>query len=362
MDDIRIKEPPKWKPDRVPRIGEDVPEKIKRFYDIKDELDWVQEKNWWAEAFDLDNMGIINIGAKDKGQPVFELWRAMTEVDGYVCCTDSKRRVIRILNSELQSFRKESAKQTKAFMLVADPGSGKTYFTQCLAKSLGFKYLSFNLSQMLTKSDVLDRFDRIITTQYKQQENEPLLVVFDEIDAKIQGDYAFHIFLDPLEAGTYERGGKVFPFKPCVWVFIGTKSPTDIPDADGNGASKAKDFESRLTRQSLRFGPDAEEFRKRRSDIKSQKKIEQVYVVVSLLRKFFPDVQSISRKVVKGLVKLPDMEIRELKHFVTAFESIQYGKVVSKNFPLRWLQQVRTGQFPEKDFKKLEEEDMIQIV
>ena len=113
-------------------------------------------------------------------------------------------------------------------MLVASPGSGKTFLVNRLAKSLGMRGLKFNITQMLSKSDILDCFDTIVTTQ-AQNRDEKIIVFFDEINAQLGGQYVYDTFLAPIEEGVYVRAGKTFPIDPCVWIFAGTEKPTDDP-------------------------------------------------------------------------------------------------------------------------------------
>ena len=81
--------------------------------------------------------------------------------------------------------------------------------------------LSFNITTMTRREDLLACFDQIVTTQ-SQPRDDPLLVFFDEINAYLENHPVYHAFLAPLEDGYYLRGGIKFLIRPCIWLFAGT--------------------------------------------------------------------------------------------------------------------------------------------
>jgi hypothetical protein len=350
----RIQTPEQWKPSEVPFI-----EKSKIITDYQfDTLicpNWKKEKVYWKCSREL--YGVIKKEVNGEKKEYFELWRGMTDVDGYVCLTKSKRSVINKLNSELRSYKNQIEKRSKAYMIVADPGSGKTYLIQRIADALGYRFIPFNISQMLTKNDILDCFDTIITTQFKQDKDVPIIVFFDEINAKIQNEHVFDMFLAPLEDGTFMRKGKIYPIKPFVWIFVGTEHPSKRWSKEERRAIKAIDFESRLDLPALNFMKDEKD------DLEVLiSRTEKVYLGVCLLRSFYPDVQNVSEKVLRTFHSLPDLEIRDLKHFVKAFQNIQYGKVISSNIAVDWIKTFLKGRFNIDDYFHWEEGPLVEIV
>lgn len=91
-------------------------------------------------------------------------------------------------------------------------------------------------------------------------------------------------------------------------------------------------------------------------------KTEVVYFGVTLLRSFYPDVHKVSEKVLKTFYELSDLAIRDLKHFVKAFEDIQYGKVVSSNIPVDWLDTFQKGKFNFDKYNSWKEGKLIEII
>ncbi|MCP4695544.1 MAG: AAA family ATPase [Gammaproteobacteria bacterium] len=314
---------------------------------------WESTKKDWDSA--VTSYGIIGEkknGEKNEENMRLELWRAMTDVEGYICCVKSKRKVIQKLVKELEGFNANGRRQHKSYMLIASPGSGKTFLIDCLAKSLGLRPLSFNITQMLSKSDILDCFDTIVTTQ-AQDRKESLLVFFDEINATLQGQHVYDTFLAPLEEGVYVRAGKTFHIDPCIWFFAGTEGPAEGNDKDKS--AKADDFESRLSLAPLKLT-------KSRSEEGDEARLENVYLGVSLLRSIFPDVRKVSQKVLRTFHSLrPELEIRELKHFVKSFVDIQYGKVLGRNVSLDWLREFRHQEIDISDWENWPEDSEVDI-
>lgn len=340
----RIITPKNWKPTNVPIIQQ--PPKSTTLSTEKDLFDWHIEKKRWKQANEL--YGII----KDEENTLFfQLWRGMPDIEGYICLSPTKKTVINLLKKELRGYKNLKIRNSKAYLIQASPGSGKSFLISTLAKNLGFQLLSFNVSQMLSKQDLLDCFDTIITTQFSKKSEQPIIVFFDEINAKVQHEYVYDIFLQPLEDGTFVRGGKTYPINPFVWIFVGTETSIEMRQND----TKADDFISRLDLPPLTFGTIGPT-----SKIREYDKTETVYIGVSLLKKFYPDVQWVSEKVIKTFYEFPAPAIRDIKHFVKSFLNIQYGKVLSDNIPVSWLDKFRP-EFDLKSYRTWEEGDLVKI-
>jgi hypothetical protein len=284
-------------------------------------LGWEQAKTSWDQAF--SQWGTVTYGRKK----YIELWRSMIEVDDYVCCVKSNRETLRVLVEELTQFKQSKKREHSGYMLVASPGSGKTFLMERLAKAIGLYFQPFNVTQMVSKGDILDWFDTIVSEQSKQRDI-PFLIFVDEINAQLSGQYIFDTFLEPLAAGKYTRTGKTFYIEPCAWIFVGTKLPGAEADSN-NHTDKISDFISRLKRVPLNFnfgvGPE-----------KGLQQTENVYRGVFLLRKTFPDVNSVSERVLNLFHMLPsELPVRKLSYFVKQFDGIQLGKVLARNVPTK---------------------------
>jgi len=156
--------------------------------------------------------------------PRIELWRAMSEVDGCIGVPRAKRAMLADIAREIDMFVKSKDRVHRSFLVSDDPGGGKTTMIRLLAEGHRMRFLSFNVTELMRKSDLLGCFDTIVTTQ-AQDPSTPILVFIDEINAKLEGESIYSAFLAPLEDGHYSRDGKTFWLEPCVWVFAGTENP-----------------------------------------------------------------------------------------------------------------------------------------
>jgi hypothetical protein len=190
---------------------------------------------------------------------------------------------------------------------------------------------------MMSKSDLLDCFDVISTTQFENPGTR-LLVFIDEIDAPLGDEAVYNAFLAPLERGVYRRAGKTFRLGECFWLFAGTHDPTS------SGAAKASDFVSRLT-----LKPCAMVTGK-----KDNYRLENVYLGVAILRTQFPDVREISTDVLKAFHAIkPDTSIRQLRQFVKDFVDIKSGEVRRNNIPQQWLAELGISRIKESSHKEV---------
>jgi hypothetical protein len=324
----------------------------------------------WEQAY--KNLGVIFRETKEE-YGVLEIQRAMVEVDGYVCCVETKRKVLRQLTAEIQSFDPEG--NSKAFMLKASPGAGKSYLVKKLAESHGLDLLQFNITSLLTRNDLLDCFDTIVTTQARARHMK-YLVFFDEINSDLEGHPVYDAFLRPLEEGLYVRAGKSFYIGPCIWVFAGTRDPNSedkeqesVITKKGNDfvsrqTVKGTDFVSRLTVPPLLFDYDWTLEREFRND--ELERLENVYSGAALLKRQFPDVTHVSGAVLEVFrVIPPKTPVRKIDRFVKRFDEIQYGKVLTKNLPIGWERYMDVSPMGERNWKDNRKElngRMIKIV
>jgi len=293
-------------------------------------FDWKTAEAQWTKAF--HNIGVIEVG---EGKRIIEPERAMTEIKNYICCVKSKRKAVLQLVNEINSFARRPPEHPQSYMLLADPGSGKTYLVKCLAKAANLSLRDFNIAQMLSKNDVLDCFDTIVTTQ--AFEKKPVLAFFDEINARIEGEHVYDLFLAPIEDSCYVRGGKTFHLKPCIWIFAGTERPV-LGKPDRDKETKALDFESRLTfPEPLSLAIDESN-----SEQVAELRLERVYVGVTYIKRYFPDVKRVCEDVLKLFHSLPpDLSVRDLDHLVRSFVNVQFGFVKNENIPHEWLKRLK---------------------
>lgn len=323
-----------------------------------------QEMKKWKQAF--DGLGIVRVSPSDvnrkcgdsptaaipsrvssKTRRQFQLWRSMVEIPGYVCIDDRKRSELRRLRLGIENFPKNS-KHHASCMIVASPGSGKSFLVKCIASVLGFRIVPFNITQLRSKADLVNCFDTIVAIQ--KDEDRPLLVFMDEINAPLEGGPPYSSFLTALEDGSYVRDGKTFSIYPCIWVFAGTTTPGEKKFVDSKmmyGPDKGSDFFSRLTFGTIDLKRNAQletdessaGYAVQQGDDKAKRAhhmraLENVYIGVAHLKSEFREVRYVSEQVLEAFYALPIViGVRDIKHFVRCFREIQYGRVTSRNVP-----------------------------
>jgi len=185
---------------------------------------WMPTKAHWKDAF--SGLGVLNVSVGEKKSPQFHLWRAMTDVSGYVACLPTKRAVLQVLLQEGRAFIHDRSRP-RSFMIIDKPGSGKSFLVNRLAHCLGMRFLSFNITQLHNRNDLIECFDTIVTTQ-AQDPRQGVLVFIDEINAKLGGQHVYDAFLAPLEDGVYVRAGKTFHIETCMWYLRALYDPHQI--------------------------------------------------------------------------------------------------------------------------------------
>lgn len=339
-------------------------------------FDWPELRKEWREA--MSDVGVI--GHSSKEPKALELWRSMLEVEDYVCCDEATRSRLRSLVHGVQAFARRPRHHSSC-MLVAAPGSGKTFLAKRVAQAAGLRFLPFNITQMRSKADILECLDTIVAAQ-AEASRDRLLVFIDEINAELESAPVYGAFLTPLEDGTYIRAGKTFTIQPCVWMFAGTSATggdAALTDAGTSRtrASKESDFLSRLsmgvidlTRSGRSGGDEAEDTVERAmAETVANKRVEElhglenVYLGAAILKQEFPDVRRVSELVLRAFWELPrSIKIRDIKHFIRRFDDIQYGQVTARSVPLsdwpggnagllacrRWREWRSTDFYPDK--------------
>ncbi len=286
---------------------------------------WREAHEEWKLAFSLDTLGIID----EHDGPRLELWRAMTELPGYICIVRRKRETVAALVHMLRSFAHSDRSKQQSCLLEAPPGTGKTHLVRCLAEQANFRVLQFNITHLYRREGLLDCFDRISTTQAEFHDT-PLLIFFDEINASLDGESPFSSFLSPLEEGVYIRAEKSFHIGPAVWLFATTKFNREEP--------KAPDFESRLTGGVVPLSAPHED------PEGDSTKLERVYLAASLLKATFPEIEFITEDVLDLFRRLPgDLSTRRITQLAANFRDVRRRKVVSENIPWNWITESSDG-------------------
>jgi len=268
--------------------------------------DWDQ----WQQA--MTGLGIITAKVE---KPAVQIRRACIEFPEYICLVPAKRKALARLRDEIVEFRPSRVSRPISGLLVSRPGAGKSHFVKRLEMSLNLKTLSYNITTLSHRDDLLACFDQIVTTQSELTPEDKLLVFFDEINAHFAGHSVYDVFLAPLEDGYYIRRSFKFHIRPCIWLFAGT--------VDGEGIkkdAKGSDFISRLTMGQIDLTLNSSEY-------PEIQKTERVYLGLSLARAAYSDLTSVRKRVLRVLSELkPGLSTRDIRRFVERNLAVSRGQ------------------------------------
>ena len=292
---------------------------------------WKEEEANWLDS--QSGTGIVEVTRKGRKERVLQVWRSWSQLSGYVCCVQEKRRIIDEIGRRLAAFRTNPSHSAAfSLLLQADPGAGKTYLARSLAKEYDFNFLAFDITQMIHRDELLDLFEAVSTLQARSR--DPVLVFVDEINALLDNSQVYGAYLAPLEEGFYVRRGRTFSLKPCVWVFAGTKLGED----ERMRAEKLSDFRSRVSLikaidyKSLKSaaGPGNRFY--------AEARLEQVYIGAVMLRSAYSDIGRVSMDVIRYFQSLDPSEApaRKIRKLVETLENVQYGTVTKKKNCRNW--------------------------
>jgi hypothetical protein len=278
------------------------------------EVKWDESKAQWNAAF--SDLGLVT----DHRRKEFQLWRGMTELSNYVACNPTKRQALNTIIRAGRALRDTEPveRRQKSFLIVDNPGSGKSYLIECLRRELGFTLMHFNVTRIESKNEIFKFLEDVSRAQRGLR--DPVLIFVDEIDAKVGPREIYDAFLEPLEDGRFGGFGEL---DPALWIFAETKNPSQFQKSK---IIKASDFVSRLSDPIFDFRLSS----RRGSDIA---RVEQVYVGVACLLKRFPEITQISRRVLRAFRSLKAATPREIRRFVSEFEEVQLSRVMVHNLP-----------------------------
>lgn len=323
-----------------------------------------------------------------------QVWRSSTDLPGYIACIELKRSEIGRMWQAMRDFtRQVDVQRPLSILLEADPGVGKTFLAETLAKAIECHRIQRDITQMLHRDELLDLFDSIATAQAER--DEPVVVFVDEINATLDNSPVYSAFLSLLEANYYMRSGTKVTLKPCIWIFASTSAQMPPEQArerapSGEKIEKYADFVTRLSMHveinydsmkraalgdgqangdrlqawvgRLRVhamrklghtvgdvletvseshearnpgGQDGQQLNqlKRLWELDGQARLEQVYVGTAIVHKYFGDVMEIYQDVLEVFFCLDPAlaPARKIRDLVLALQNVQYGRIDNTN-------------------------------
>jgi hypothetical protein len=287
---------------------------------------WSREKSEWDKA--LQEPPFIPHGAT----PSLEVWRASTDLPGYIACIEEKRAIIRDIGSRLRAYSDGPRLRPLSILLTADPGAGKTSLARALAKAFRIKYLGCDLTQFGNREKLLDFFDSVVA---QQSAGENVLVFVDEVNTPLNGGAWYSSFLTPLEEGSYGRRQRL---APAVWIFAGTNLNLD----ERAEVNKFPDFRARMTitkqldYQFLRA--KAQKDHQQQEEMDRQCRLEQLYLGAAMIKHFHPGVEWVETQVLERFYRMdPSLSpAREIRKCASLLRNVQFGRVTRENWGENW--------------------------
>jgi hypothetical protein len=241
--------------------------------------------------------------------------------------------------------------------LIGKPGTGKSSFVRRLCDELvpNPNIREFNITHFKSVDEITAQFDVISSLQHDDPKKK-VVVFWDEINARINGEEIYSYFLGPIAEGTYRRDRNVFHLGPCIWIFAGT---TDIPESKGHARNdrievrgsmwpdgvkldvtgvgpndtghdkvKGSDFASRIHLRITDFAPD---FANPKSDLE---KLERMYLATSLACQEHSEVDRISKVALQFFKEhKPRYNLRSLGSLMRMLHDVSYGELTMRNVP-----------------------------
>lgn len=149
-------------------IGVKDPLALQKAEEEKEEAYPENKKEWktlsseWESA--MKGKGIIT---DSHNKLRLDIWRASTDLPGYITCVEGKREAIKRIWDKMIDFKINAVEASRScsILLEADPGTGKTFLASKLAEELGFTSIQHDITQMVNREELLDLFDIIATAQ-----------------------------------------------------------------------------------------------------------------------------------------------------------------------------------------------------
>jgi hypothetical protein len=193
-------------------------------------------------------------------------------------------------------------------LVVAKPGSGKSFFAEQVAIETGCGIVKVNCSQIISKKDLLDSIARL---QNVSVDKIPLLFI-DEVDSEIQ---YYPLLLAPLWDSRVVIEGELRRWRErSVSILVASQSDNvkeyleTLRDEEKSG-KKGRDLLSRLNGPTLTLSE--------RGTIE-ESLTSRVYLAVQMLVRYHPTTRVAERGLLDLLYCAPEFNPRTVEHFITA--------------------------------------------
>ncbi|UCH96272.1 MAG: AAA family ATPase [Candidatus Aminicenantes bacterium] len=276
-------------------------------------------ENEWSQAQSKDSAGCIQITGKNNEKKYqLEVWRAHTCLDDFTILDPDRKENILNLTSTIQGFMdtEDKEKQRPLISLVlADPGSGKSYLAKCLAKKFELELFECNISQLTSLDGLTNFFDQV---DIAQREGRKIFMFLDEVDTLINGESIFGFLLELMWCGRYYRNGLKNALKPFPGFFAMSRDPDEQQFKIDH--PKFRDLKSRI------FGIYCH--------LANISDVEAIYLFARLLNRYFGEIAQVELGVLKtiGNTKFK-YGARSIELFISLLKGVKRDKITKENLP-----------------------------
>ncbi len=284
-----------------------------------------------------------DVGEGDNGREL-QLWRASGVLDDYICLAARRRNAISDLVVSIDEYRRDKSPRTPfSFLLLAEPGWGKTYLARKLAEKHDMEFIELSLAQMPSAQHLVKAFDEIVTVQHRTRRR--VLVFMDEVDAPVDGNPALGLLLGPMWGGEFRVEGALRRMEPSVWAFASTKPLRAL-----QAFPKGRDFLSRINGPTVNLDWFEDVERESLHNVNTEEQrlqllesaaagapeicTELVYHYVNALRRCFGPLEQVSMDTLTVFRYLVPIDgLRSVDVLASRFRHVSGGKVSLANLP-----------------------------
>jgi hypothetical protein len=228
---------------------------------------------------------------------------------GFVTLDPELEATIKTTLSTIESYVKTATERRPCnFILMAEPGSGKSHFVKCIARRCGLPPITANIASLDRVDDLSHWIDE--ARNHKAEDRIPLLFI-DEADAKPE---AISSYLPLLWDGIFFTRGRELQLGRCTIVLAVSdagvikkiENPDDVSAAVGY--RKLDDFLSRINGGVIRMSPIDE----RRRD--------KLCLAMALIQRRFPKAVAVELVFLKLLVNTSFLHaVRSMETLINYF-------------------------------------------
>ncbi|MCJ7632426.1 AAA family ATPase [Candidatus Bathyarchaeota archaeon] len=131
-----------------------------------------------------------------------------------------KKELLALATLIQEYIKRDSVKRPLNILLAAEPGSGKSFLIEQLADTTSSEkeilFEEYHVAAFYTIDDLYGVFNRV---QSHNLAGKIPVILFDEVDAKVENRYVMSTFLAPMWNGVFQRGRESFSLGKAIFVF-----------------------------------------------------------------------------------------------------------------------------------------------